>query len=182
MAQLQTLNISAKRYIHFSFANNRLLAIENNLGRFTSVDAQDLKAQFPFLNNEQKKLAQYVLDMFPENEEIPSYLEVERKNNKDEPEPEKGWTPICNLIGKKNIGTYSDGSDKVINGEATVGDRSTRCFGRCGAGCIPYYMGTYTQECFNHDLCHRITGENWGICKDEFMTASDGYMHAPRCK
>jgi len=182
IAQSQNIQISKNRFVTFTFENDHLIAIENNLGRFTSVDVADLKQQIPFLNLKQKKLAQYILEMFPLDAAIPAQLEMKQSYNKEDQRPKKGWTMICNLLGQKNMGKYTDGNDQEIAGEGIVGDKTKRCFGRCGAGCVPYHLGTYTQECFNHDLCHRTTGENWGICKDEFMIASDGYIHAPRCK
>jgi hypothetical protein len=185
-AEVETLKFSSKRYISFIIESNHLVAIENNLGRMTALDAIDLRAQILFLNAKQKRLASYLLEMFPLEIEVPPQMELERivffDKDKQDSEPKKGWTEICELIGKKNVGKYTDGAESEIEGEAVVGDRNQRCFGRCGAGCVPYRVGTYTQECFNHDLCHRTTGENWGICKDEFMMASDGYIHAPRCK
>jgi hypothetical protein len=183
-AEVETLKFSSKRYISFTIESNHLVGIENNLGRFTALDAIDLRAQFLFLNTKHKRLASFVLEMFPLDVEVPPQMELQRISffNKDEEQPKKGWTEICELIGKKNVGRYTDGAEQEIVGEAIVGDRTKRCFGRCGAGCVPLHVGTYTQECFNHDLCHRTTGENWGICKDEFMLASDGYIHAPRCK
>lgn len=100
------------------------------------------------------------------------------------PPPEKPlWNMICNKIGKKIQGSYTVG-EKTIKSSAIVGLKKDKCAGRCGTGCFQIFQkkkSQYTQECFNHDLCHRQHGSLMGECGDEFWAAADGYRNAPDC-
>ncbi len=89
---------------------------------------------------------------------------------------------LCHKLKQKHTAYYT------INNEfrtalVTVGDPQTQCIGRCGFGCPKKktHPTQYTQECLNHDLCHRQTGENLGICSPHFWRAVDSYLFAPNC-
>ncbi len=96
---------------------------------------------------------------------------------------ERSWKEICNKIGKEHEGKYT-AFEKEYEGSGIVGEKDTRCLGRCGTGCMQAFQKKkyqYTQECFDHDLCTRTVGTILGECKDEFWTASDGYRNAENC-
>jgi hypothetical protein len=64
--------------------------------------------------------------------------------------------------------------------------KGNECLGRCGDGCgdeleDPPAVQRITQECLNHDLCARDTGDILGACSDEFEAAADGFFFAPDC-
>ncbi|MCJ8276299.1 MAG: hypothetical protein MJK18_05625 [Bdellovibrionales bacterium] len=93
----------------------------------------------------------------------------------------RGFLSICSSIGKRKMGFYDvDGNETIFSKSEIVGDKETRCYGRCGPGCNDD-SPTYTQECLNHDICHRETGENFGVCSDEWWSAAHGYLLAPLC-
>jgi len=93
------------------------------------------------------------------------------------------------LIVEKNTGT---GGGYRCTAEKMVGPPdSDKCFGRCGSNCgfafFAISQHTFTQECFNHDLCALATGLKdipslLGPCWNEFLDASDGYINAPSCE
>ncbi len=69
-------------------------------------------------------------------------------------------------------------------------DKSNDCMGRCGAGCKGTLRNTpqnstlvqrFTQQCLDHDLCTRETGEILGPCANEFSAAIDSFLFAPDC-
>lgn len=88
-----------------------------------------------------------------------------------------GYTMLC-----EEVGTEWDAMYRVLDVDiiktVIIGQPETDCYGRCGFGCG---TPTYTQECLNHDACHRDTGENLGVCADYFWAAADGYLWAPPC-
>lgn len=89
---------------------------------------------------------------------------------------------ICNHVGRKKEGFYNiDGESSTFSEIVRVGDLASKCYGRCGFGCNDKNP-IYTQECLNHDICHRTTGENLGVCSDEFWQASKGFVFAPNCQ
>lgn len=123
------------------------------------------------------------------------------------------YTNICAKKGQLVTASYSfsktegktfdcyEGAKKEIlkNGNIVctetvlVGDESTNCLGRCGAGCndssFSFLLNDrYTQECLSHDLCTRATGDisaPWdggGPCATEFDTAQEGWTCAPTCE
>lgn len=100
---------------------------------------------------------------------------------------EQGWTSLCDKIGEEITGTYTIWIFPITK-KKTVGPcASDGCMGRCGAGCgwnpfgNPAYVQRFTQECFNHDLCTRATGNPFGQCMDEWILAAPGYLGAPDC-
>lgn len=76
---------------------------------------------------------------------------------------------------------YYNIEDLWFTQKVMVGTVETSCFGRCGYGCGRRWKTTYTQECLDHDLCHRETGENLGICTPYFLKAMSGFLFAPSC-
>lgn len=122
------------------------------------------------------KLIEFSADVIPSKEIIHPYQTTTRFSLA------QAWTSICSSYGQDKIATYTVGS-QVFNVMALVGD-TKRCTGRCGTGC--WQLGQknanqYTQECLNHDICKDITGQNLGVCEDEFWAAAPGYLHAPNC-
>ncbi|MGZ3712871.1 MAG: hypothetical protein ACXVBE_13995 [Bdellovibrionota bacterium] len=97
------------------------------------------------------------------------------------PSPSAQFTSICNKFGQWNTGYFNVGRGREKR-RGIVGYPD--CLGRCGEGCGGSRNpkeGKYTQECFNHDLCNRTTGENMGVCEDSFWSAADGFLNAPEC-
>lgn len=90
------------------------------------------------------------------------------------------YNMICESVGKMRLGFYQLGEDWITE-EVMVGEPATDCYGRCGRGCGDFSDHTYTQECLDHDICHRQTGENLGVCKEFFLLAMTGYVTAPSC-
>lgn len=89
------------------------------------------------------------------------------------------FTSICESVGKRRNGYFSVLGHEIKK-RALVGGEE--CVGKCGPLCgMNRNQGKYTQECFNHDLCRRYTGENMGECEDEFWAAADGFVNAPTC-
>lgn len=123
----------------------------------------------------------FIANFVAPNEAVPEYdagteefLLKERKGK---------YTMICHLVGKLNFGTYVAYGKTVVT-SAIVGDPETRCRGRCGIGCYQFMQwrtSQYTQECFEHDVCHAETGSMMGPCSDSFWKAYYGYMNAPNC-
>ena len=114
------------------------------------------------------------------------------------------YTSICEVIGIEIKGTYTLESLDVTTCEGlahcywdlqanvcrceeweTLGPCNYGgCIGRCDAGCagvLGSSIQRFTQECFNHDLCRRYTGEQLGDCSDEFWAAAHGWSSAPNC-
>lgn len=86
---------------------------------------------------------------------------------------------ICDKVGKPHGATYS--LDFLwVSKLVVVGDRKDKCIGRCGLGC-GLWGTTYTQQCLDHDLCHRDTGDNLGVCSGYFMKAVQGFLFGPNC-
>ena len=90
---------------------------------------------------------------------------------------------ICDSIGKKAKASYSM-YGLTVSSVVMVGELSTKCKGRCGAGCnqpLQIRVNVYTQECLDHDVCHAENGVQLGVCKDAFWKAAYGYLNAPNC-
>lgn len=88
---------------------------------------------------------------------------------------------LCERLGRPATG-YFTARGQAWRQTMVVGSHD--CTGKCGQGCAPdgrWDQGTYTQECFNHDLCVDMTGENMGDCEDEFWAAADGFLNGPHC-
>lgn len=123
----------------------------------------------------------FIANFVEPNEAVPEYdsttEEILLKSRKGT------YTMICHLIGQLHQGTYYVDGKPVVS-EAVVGDPETRCRGRCGIGCYQFMQwrtSQYTQECFEHDLCHAEVGSMLGPCSDSFWKAYYGYMNAPNC-
>ncbi len=121
--------------------------------------------------------------------DYPPDVEVALQTDTPEASPRQAWTSLCDLIGQSVTGHYTAGGETVTV-QAVVGpcgvDDANECLGRCGAGCQPNpgdpaAVQRFTQECFNHDLCTRATGQILGPCHEEFVAASPGYFYAPDC-
>jgi hypothetical protein len=90
------------------------------------------------------------------------------------------------------VGSYTLGSRRTSRTVA-VGpcyDAGNECLGRCGRGCRgtevagfsnPDTVQRFTQDCLDHDLCVRRTGDNLGECTDELLDAVDDFLGAPDC-
>ena len=99
---------------------------------------------------------------------------------------EEQYTSLCSIAGSFRKGTYTIGTT-TYNETVQVGpcyNKSNQCMGRCGPGCDSLPALTFqlfTQECLNHDLCTKATGDIFGECSDEWRAAADGYVRAPDC-
>lgn len=126
----------------------------------------------------QNQLASFLVEMVPTNEPLGDY---ESPNNFSDVLIALSWVSICQNRGQIKTGTFSvDG--QTYEAKAIVGDLDTSCKGRCGIGCGNRAgNGRYTQECLNHDICRRETGENWGKCNGEFWAAAAGFLAAETC-
>jgi hypothetical protein len=92
----------------------------------------------------------------------------------------------CNYKGYPNVivvdkQVMSNG-DVICFEKGVVGDPATDCLGQCGGECNEgRWNERYTQECLNHDLCTRSTGDisaPWdlgGPCSGEFWIAEPGW-------
>lgn len=122
----------------------------------------------------------------------------------------RGWTSLCSSKGSYVKATHDDNNYGRNNARSTsnghVGLRSSSteyyvggkwittgqnhvanlyerglCFGNCGPGC-PGGVQTLTLDCHDHDQCvrngHALAS---AYCDDEFVSASDDELFAPRC-
>jgi len=121
--------------------------------------------------------------------DYPPDVEVALETDTPEASPRQAWTSICDLIGQSITGHYTAGGETVTV-QAVVGpcgvDDANECLGRCGSACQPNpgdpaAVQRFTQECFNHDLCTRATGQILSPCREEFVAASPGYFVATDC-
>lgn len=105
----------------------------------------------------------------------PTYLVLDSRQD--------GFTSICDQIGRQGTARFLNEENEEVIKEVPVGESSTGCFGRCGPQCAGQLdRGTrYTQECLNHDTCHRSLGRQLGPCAEEFWKASYGFFFAPHC-
>ena len=94
---------------------------------------------------------------------------------------EKSYKSLCSSIGKQKSGSFTDEQDRRVTKAAVVGSPQSGCYGRCGSQCGNGNERRYTQECLNHDLCHRTLDRQLGPCKDEFWAAAPGFFSAPNC-
>lgn len=103
-----------------------------------------------------------------------------------EPVATKRVTSICNLAGKKSSGTYNV-EGRTYREKVQIGpcySQPTECMGRCGPGCDTPPDRTiqrFTQDCLNHDLCTRRTGDILGECSDEWTAAGDDFFFGTDC-
>lgn len=93
----------------------------------------------------------------------------------------KSYRSICSSVGKARTGRFTDQNEQTITRTVTVGSNQSGCYGRCGSQCGDGDNTRYTQECLNHDLCHRTLDRQLGPCKDEFWLAAPGFFSAPQC-
>ena len=92
-----------------------------------------------------------------------------------------GYRPICDRIGHITESQYNIGEQTFIQ-SVLVGAPRTKCQGLCGVNCFGVFKRkAYTQECLNHDVCHRETHDLLG-CFDELMKASSGFLFGKSCK
>lgn len=92
----------------------------------------------------------------------------------------KKFNNICHLKGKKHLGSYTY-KKKRYEFETIVGSKDNGCMGMCGKDCLSVGKPIYTQECFDHDLCHRKTKSFFG-CFDELVSAMHGFFFGTRCR
>ena len=175
------VHLTSQKKLNFEFEtyDNGLIHLKSfqaspEGAELTYLDVQFLKLK----NNAQTELEQKTIDFvhkhIPVNEKLTSYTSAK---------PLK-WTEICEKIGQDHTGEFTDEAETLFTMTARVGEKSSRCFGRCGFGCgVPFdNKNRFTQECLNHDLCNRELGENMGPCKDEYWAAADGYLNAKICE
>lgn len=88
---------------------------------------------------------------------------------------------VCrnDLSFKKNAGhDYCQGPGALhgyIVTSQKYGCSSSKCYGRCGAGCGPGGRGACMHDCLRHDICNRShTGKG---CNDEWVEAADDYLN-----
>lgn len=147
--------------------------IRRTIGKI-GLDALDPKAL---------ALLDFVANFVEPNEAVPEFDSLtESILFKEEPKEDQ-FTMICHLVGKPHVGTYT-ANEKTVVSSAIVGDPDSRCRGRCGIGCYQFMQWRphqYTQECFEHDICHHEVGSMLGACSDSFWKAYYGYMNAPNC-
>lgn len=99
---------------------------------------------------------------------------------------QKAITSLCSQTGKNRAGTYDVGN-RTFSETVKVGpcySASNECMGRCGPGCKAPPSATiqvFAQDCLNHDLCTRRTGNILGECADEWGAASDDFLIGPDC-
>lgn len=93
--------------------------------------------------------------------------------------------PLCDEIGNEIAGSYDTEEGETITKYMTLGPCCEgNCFGRCGLSCeFPPHplIQAFSQDCFNHDLCVWETGEQLGVCADEFVAAIDDYVLSKNC-
>ncbi len=118
-----------------------------------------------------------LLEGYPPGEFLNILNEVKKKND-------EGWESLCDQIGNTRRGIYIIGDTYHIEEEEIGPCASGDCFGRCGPDCgLPPnpLVQRFTQECFNHDLCARATGEWFGPCTEEWSIAAPGFLFATDC-
>jgi len=92
----------------------------------------------------------------------------------------KRFSNICHLKGKEQMSSYTF-KRKVFSESITVGQKSNGCMGLCGKNCNNTLgKDIYTQECLDHDLCHRRTKSFLG-CFDELSKAVHGFFFGNTC-
>ncbi|HEX2569873.1 MAG TPA: hypothetical protein VH877_09990 [Polyangia bacterium] len=122
----------------------------------------------------------------------------------------RGWTSLCSsyrtyVTATHDDNNYSRNSPKTTS-YADVGQRTSStyyyvngvwttttqnhvaylyergdCYGNCGPDC-PSTVQTLTRDCHDHDQCVRNGHAIASIyCDDEFTSASDDELFAPRC-
>ena len=175
--ELKTVNVKTGAVTSLS-ANElgSLKILKSNIG-YTNVLVHSLLA----------RTLELVLSTDPDGEDIDFSTEKfkEERANKTlmNLNSSERFASICPNLGQTLVGQYTlkiRGNEQTIVEQAVVGPcYSGECLGRCGPGCGGEQ--SYTQECFNHDLCAGATGKNMGPCRDEFAAAADGYFSAPDC-
>ncbi|MGE3759589.1 MAG: hypothetical protein AB7H97_17620 [Pseudobdellovibrionaceae bacterium] len=134
--------------------------------------------------DEVQKTLQFLVGFLPPSEEMEDYQSpIVELFAKAETVSAPKFVQICEEIGNVKLATFSRDKE-TFEHELKVGEKSTRCRGRCGTGCSQLFQkkkNQYTQECLNHDACSDAEGTFFGECSDEFWEASSGYMNAPDC-
>lgn len=89
-------------------------------------------------------------------------------------------TSLCHKYSKEHDGSYVYKGKKYVL-SAVVGDSKSKCTGLCGKDCKKGIgKNIYTQECFDHDLCHRKTNSFFG-CLGELIRAIPGFFFGEEC-
>lgn len=179
-AQTVEVNLNSSKTLIFEFETmNDFVHLKSFKTYPENINLSYFDVKFlKYKNQPQTELETIAIDFvkknMPLNERLSNYTSVK---------PFK-WTEICEKIGQKHTGQFTDINNQEFSLSAMVGEKSSRCFGRCGFGCgVPFdNKNRYTQECLNHDLCNRELGENMGPCKDEYWAAADGYLNAKICE
>jgi hypothetical protein len=117
---------------------------------------------------------------------VPSGAAVDFATVKGQKFGEKSYTSLCGLTGTTISGSYTvSGQTYTESGQlGPCYSKPNECLGRCGKGCTGApgnSIQRFTQDCFNHDLCTRSTGDVLGECSDEFRAAIDDFFFAQDC-
>lgn len=162
---------------------------ENEKKQFTTAEKKALKKwieenpdAFIEASHSVQRFLSFILDFMPANEEVKDYQASFFESLVDD-KPKNPFSMICEEIGKPRKTTFTRAKTDV-EVELIVGQRGTKCRGRCGTGCWQFgqsMTNQYTDECFTHDACTTTEGSILGECEDEFWAASDGYFDAPNC-
>lgn len=92
----------------------------------------------------------------------------------------KSYQRICHFEGAVHEASYIF-VGKSYSQLATVGSPKDNCMGLCGKYCKKGVgKDIYTQECFDHDLCHRKTKSFFG-CFGELVRAIPGFFFGDDC-
>ena len=174
----------------------RKIRVTQGDGRFT-VDDQRRLREFNSPSLEVSAILSILANFLEPNVAVENFdaneLEYRKRLKRDffsttESNAFGSWTPICSLMGTMLVATYGgleEGEGAPHQSIWPVGDYKTKCKGRCGWGCqqvVPQHRSNqYTQECFNHDVCHAETGKQLGPCADAFWAAAASYAFAPDC-
>jgi hypothetical protein len=100
------------------------------------------------------------------------------------PQERVSFLSLCGFVGKERL-TFFELNKTLYSSRVTVGEPNEKCLGRCGFGCAlmdPLNKSNYTQECLDHDFCHRLMGQNLGVCAPYFRKAVPSFLFAPNCK
>jgi hypothetical protein len=91
---------------------------------------------------------------------------------------------LCHKIGQTVQGIYIDQEGESRVQSTILGSPELGCPGRCGPQCGIRQLrrSQYTQECLNHDLCHRTLGYYLGPCLREYWLAVHSFFFAPHCQ
>lgn len=161
-------------------ADRRQMMIRASEQRQMKIFLEENGASFHASEPDAFKLLDLAANFLPADEVVEPFENLQFWR---EPIQKLDWTPICDRIGQVMSARFTVNGIS-IESAAVVGDRATRCRGRCGASCQQFgqlFKSQYTQECFDHDVCRDSTKQNLGECADEFWKAAVGYVLAGNC-